>query len=163
MVHENNYRFEPKTTVMATKEKEALITLVSSILILFFYSLYVYNTSLDGHWERINDFHFWGKTFLILIPVTIVTQLVIHILFAIIRSAVSKEEDASFMDERDKLIDLKSIRVSHWIFAFGFFLAMTSQALSMEPWVMFITLIGSGFLSSSIAQIAKIYFYRKGV
>lgn len=148
---------------MATKEKESFITLISSILILFFYSLYVYNTSLKGHWERINDFHFWGKAFLILIPVTIVVQIVIHIIFAIFRSAVSKEDASSFKDERDKLIELKAIRISHWLFCFGFLLAMASQAMGMQPWVMFITLIGSGFLASSLSEIAKIYFYRKGV
>ena len=66
-------------------------------------------------------------------------------------------------DERDKLIELKSIRISHWIFIFGFMLAMGSLALGMKPYVMFLTLISSGFLASLASEVAKIIYYRKGV
>jgi hypothetical protein len=40
---------------------------------------------------------------------------------------------------------------------------MGSQAIGMKPWVMFITLIFSGFIAAIISEIAKIYFYRKGI
>jgi hypothetical protein len=42
-------------------------------------------------------------------------------------------------------------------------LAMGSQAIDMKPWVMFVTLISSGFLSSMVSELARFYFYRKGV
>lgn len=100
---------------------------------------------------------------MILIPVAIVTQIIIHIVFAIINKIVTNEDIPVIDDERDKLIELKSIRISHWIFTLGFMLAMGSQAIGMQPWVMFITLIGSGFLSGTISEGVKIYFYRKGV
>jgi len=65
-------------------------------------------------------------------------------------------------DERDKLIDLKAIRISHWIFTTGFLLSMVSQVIGMQPWVMFITLIASGFIAGFAAEITKLYLYRKG-
>ncbi|MBK6525203.1 MAG: hypothetical protein IPG07_06365 [Crocinitomicaceae bacterium] len=65
-------------------------------------------------------------------------------------------------DERDKLIELKTIRISHWIFTAGFLAAMSTQAMGMEPWTMFVTLIASGFLGAVISGSAKIYFYRRG-
>lgn len=98
-----------------------------------------------------------------MIPIAIVAQIIIHIIFAIINKMVTNEDMPTTDDERDKLIELKSIRISHWIFTIGFMLAMGSQAIDMKPWVMFVTLISSGFLSSMVSELARFYFYRKGV
>ena len=145
------------------KEKTILVSVISMILILGLYSLYVYHKYVAGNLDIINDFSFWGKAFLILIPVTIVSQIIIHIIFAIIDKIVTNEDISSITDERDKLIELKAIRISHWIFIFGFLLSMGSQAIGMRPWVMFIILIFSGFIAAIVSEIAKIYFYRKGI
>ncbi|MBK8343825.1 MAG: hypothetical protein IPL12_11235 [Bacteroidetes bacterium] len=148
---------------MEGKEKQIVVTLINTIIIFGCYILYVYNTYLEHDASLLNDNAFWGKTFLIFIPVAIVAQIVLHIVFAIINGIVTKEQMSSMTDERDKLIELKAIRISHWIFTFGFLIAMGSQAMGMETSVMFATLVTSGFLSAIISESAKIYFYRKGV
>jgi VanZ family protein len=148
---------------MDIKEKRILISLISSVLIMFFYVLYVYNRQIAGNPDILNDFRFWGKSFLILIPVGIVAQIIIQIGFAIFMSATSKEEIDPIEDERDKLIELKAIKISHYLFLIGFMLAMGSLALGMKPWVMFVVLISSGFIASIVNEIARLYFYRKGV
>lgn len=147
---------------MEQKEKQTLVTLITLILIYGFYSLYVYNKYIAVNPEIINDFTFWGKAFLVLVPVAIVAQIILHIVFAIVNKIVTNEDVSSLSDERDRLIELKSIRISHWIFTFGFLIAMGSQAAGMEPWVMFFTLITSGFVSGIASESAKFYFYRKG-
>jgi hypothetical protein len=147
---------------MDNKEKQILVTLISMILIFGCYSLYVYNKYIAENFDIVNDFRFWGKTFLILIPVTIVSQIIIHIVFAIINKIVTNEDMSTLSDERDKLIDLKAIRISHWIFTAGFMLSMVSLVIGMPPYAMFITLVASGFVASIVSEIAKIYFYRKG-
>lgn len=147
---------------MEPKERQTLVTLIATILIFVIYSLVVYNKYIAVNPEIINDFRFWGKAFIVLIPVAIVAQIIIHIVFAIINKIVTNEDIPTRDDERDKLIELKSIRISHWIFTLGFFLAMGSQAVSMQPWVMFFILIASGFLSGIISEVARFYFYRKG-
>jgi hypothetical protein len=76
---------------------------------------------------------------------------------------VTNEDMATGTDERDKLIELRAIRISHWIFTMGFLIAMGSQAIGMQPGTMFILLISSGFISSMASEIAKIYFYRNGI
>jgi hypothetical protein len=144
------------------REKRILVTLISSMLILGFYSLYVYQKYMAGNLDVINDFRFWGKAFLILIPVSIVAQIIIHIVFFIINKIVTNEDIPTITDERDKLIELKAIRISHWVFIFGFLLSMGSQAFGMPPFIMFITLIYSGFIAAIASEIAKIYYYRKG-
>jgi len=147
---------------MENKEKQVLVTTISLILIFLCYSLYVYNTSIVDNFNIINNFKFWGKSFLILIPVTIVAQIVIHIIFAIVNKIVTNEDMETKTDERDKLIELKALRISHWVFTGGFLLSMVSLVLEMPPYMMFLMLISSGFLSGLASGIAKIYFYRKG-
>jgi len=147
---------------MYQKEKQIIVSIISSVLILGIYSFYVYNKYMVGNPDIINDFKFWGKTFMILIPIAIVAQIAIHIVFSIINKIVTNEDMETRSDERDKLIELKAIQISHWIFTVGFMLSMGALAVGMQPWVMFVTLISSGFVSAIISEIAKLYFYYKG-
>jgi hypothetical protein len=148
---------------MGQQEKQSIVSIIGSMLVIGFYSLYIYRNYLAGNAELLNDFQFWGKSFLWLIPVGIIVQIVIHILFAIASRIVTGEDISDFSDERDKLIELKSIRISHWIFIFGFMLSMGSLALGMKPYIMFLTLLSSGFIASLASEVAKIIYYRKGV
>jgi len=147
---------------MYKKEKRILVSVISTIIILGVYSLNVYYKYLAENPELINDFKFWGKNFLILIPIMIVAQIVIHIIFYIINRIVAKQDIPDITDERDKLIELKAIRVSHVTFCLGFVLAMGSQAIGMQPYVMFLTLIASCFIAGLAESITQIYFYSKG-
>ena len=148
---------------MGHQEKQSIVSIIGSVLVIGFYSLYVYRNYIQADMELLNDFQFWGKSFLYLIPVAIVVQIVIHIVFAIANRIITQEDMPDFTDERDKLIELKSIRISHWLFIIGFMLAMGSLAIGMKPYVMFLTLISAGFLSSLASEVAKIIYYRKGV
>lgn len=148
---------------MGHQEKQSIVSIIGSVLIIGFYTMYVYKNYVAGDPEILNDFQFWGKSFLWLIPIGIVVQIVIHILFAIGNRIVTQEDMPDITDERDKLIELKSIRISHWIFTVGFMLSMGSLAFGMKPYVMFITLLTSGFLASLTAEVAKIIYYRRGV
>jgi hypothetical protein len=149
---------------MDIKEKRILLSLVSSVLIMLIYASYVYNSHIAGNQDILNDFKFWGKSFLYLTPIAIGAQIVIQIVFAIFVHIMQKDEEIDPIDdERDKLIELKAIKISHYIFIVGFMLAMGALALGMQPWVMFVVLISSGFVASTVNEIARLYFYRKGV
>ena len=148
---------------MDLKEKRILISLIASVLIFAIYAWYVYSKYVAGNIEIVNDFHFWGRSFLVLIPIAIVSQIIIHIVFAIFHKITTGEDPDTIDDERDKLIELKSIKISHYLFIAGFALAMGSLTLRMQPWVMFVVLISSGFIASIVSEVARLYFYRKGV
>ena len=147
---------------MYQREKQILVSMITMVLILGSYSLYVYHKYLAGNSALLNDFKFWGKAYLILIPVSIAAQIIIHIIFFAINKIVTNECPPDISDERDKLIELKAIRIAHWTFIVGFILSMGSQAIGMQPWVMFVTLIYAGFIAAIVSESAKIYFYRKG-
>jgi hypothetical protein len=147
---------------MSYQEKQALVSLSGILLVLGLYGLYVFRHYPDTLLMMNNDFRFWGKAFLVLIPVMIVAQIIIHIIFAIINKIATDEDMPSIRDERDKLIELKALRVSHWTFIAGFLMSMGSQAMGMQPWVMFITLVAAGFLAPCVSALTKFYLYRKG-
>ena len=151
---------EPK---MYRKEIQIIVTLISTILIFGFYALYVYDKSVAGDPGIINDFKFWGKTFLVFIPIAIVAMIIIQIIFAIINKIVTKEDIPTKSDEMDKLIELKALRISHWTCMTGFIVAIGSQAFNLQPYWLFIILISSCFLSGIAESLAQIYYYRKGV
>ncbi|MBT3934579.1 MAG: hypothetical protein HOD63_07615 [Bacteroidetes bacterium] len=147
---------------METRERRILVSLVTTILVFVFYTFYIYKRQVVGNPEIVNDLQFWGKTFMLMIPVAIVAQIIMHILFAIINKIMANEDEPKINDERDKLIELKALKLSHWIFAAGFILAMGSQALGMKVWVMFVTLVVSGLLSTMLEEIIKLYYYKRG-
>jgi hypothetical protein len=148
---------------MSSQEKKSVLTIISSILIIGLYSLYVFNRYHDQILNSPNDFKFWATIVIIFIPVAIVGCIIIFILFSIINKILAKEDLPMMTDERDKLIELKAVRVSHWTFILGFFLSMLSQVIGMQPYVLFLTLVASGFAASIADEITKIYLYRKGV
>lgn len=147
---------------MFAREKQIIVSLIGSILILTFYSLHIYENFISGNPDILNSLQFWGESFIILIPIAIIVQIIIHIIFAIINKILTNEDPPKKNDERDKLIELKAIRISHWIFTAGFFIAMGTLAVNMPPYIMFLLLISSGFLASIFSDIAKIYYYRRG-
>lgn len=147
---------------MYNKEKQTLFTMFTSIIVMIIYGIIIYQKKVVPNPEIINDMQFWGKYFLLFIPVAIVSLIVCYIVFAIINKIVTNEDLEDVQDERDKLIELKSIRISHWIFTFGFIVAMATQALGKETWVMMVTLILAGTISSMVSELAKFIMYRKG-
>ena len=148
---------------MEGKEKQILVTVINTVVIFIAYAYYVYTKQLAHDPSLWNDAQFWGKTFIVLIPVAIVAQIVVHIIFSIINKIVTNEDMPMKDDERDKLIELKSIRVAHWIFTIGFLTAMITQAMGMEIGVMFITLVIAGSVSGVVSELVKLYYYRKGI
>jgi hypothetical protein len=107
-------------------------------------------------------FHFWGVAVVILIPVSIVANIAITIVFSIIYSIAMHEKVDSFADERDKFIEARAFRYAAYVFTFGFFLAMVSLVFNLSPSVMFIVLMGSGYVAGLVGNLSQIYLYGKG-
>lgn len=146
-----------------SKERRILVTLICLIIIPAIYWLRVYLKFIAGNPEIINNLQFWAKKFFLLIPVMIVAMIIIMIIFAIIHKVVTNEDLPSIEDEMDKLIQLKALRISHWSTILSVILAIGSQAVGMDTWVMMVVLIAGGFVAGIIESIAQIIYYRRGV
>ncbi|UKS24229.1 hypothetical protein LOZ80_21655 [Paenibacillus sp. HWE-109] len=148
---------------MSFQEKKNIVYLISNVLISMLYGIYVFQRYQEAAVDSTVTFKFWGVMILTLIPIAIVSRIIIHIVFSIIHTIATKEKEPSFSDELDKLIELKAIRNSHYVFAIGFALSMVPLAMDMSPSVMFVMLLLSGFVSEVVGTGTQLYLYRKGV
>ncbi|MFB7815555.1 hypothetical protein [Paenibacillus chitinolyticus] len=148
---------------MSYQEKKIFVSIISNILIFTLYTLYAVNKAEEGSITSASDFSFWGSFILVLLPVSIVAKIIIHIVFIIINKIATNEDEPSFEDELDKIIELKADRVSLYMFFFGFILSMIPLVTDLPTYLTFLVLILFGFLSDLLGRIAQLYFYRKGV
>ena len=147
---------------MSYHEKRAVVNMLSSVLITAIYSVYLYARYLANGGDFVNDPRFWAKAFLIFIPVSIVASILISIIFTIHYRLTTKEEEPSITDERDKLIELKGNRNALYVFSIGLILSMVTVAIGMPLYIMFITIIYSGLLSSVVDEMTQFTLYRRG-
>lgn len=148
---------------MSYQERQALVSIISTILIPAVYALYAapgYPAQTEPYSAEI--FRFWGQFVVILIAVSIVARIVIQIVFVILSTILTREEVSDRTDERDNLISLKSTRNAMWTFMIGFVLAMGSLIFDTQPSVMFVMLIGFGILSALVSDASELFFYRRG-
>ncbi|KGE16882.1 hypothetical protein [Paenibacillus wynnii] len=148
---------------MSYQEKKNIVSLLGSFLVFVLYGLYVFQKNPVGSIDSAYTFSFWGGVILVLIPVSIVAKIIITIVFNMIYRITTNETEPSFSDELDKLIELKATRNSHYVFTLGFLVAMGSLVIDMQPTVMFIILLFSGFVSEMVGGITQLYLYRRGV
>ncbi|MBT2730804.1 hypothetical protein J7E63_28760 [Bacillus sp. ISL-75] len=148
---------------MTYQEKKSIVSLFSAILIFGSYCLYMYPRYPGGGLESTETFRYWGSFVLILTLFSIVSHIIISIIFNIVYRITTREKEPTFADELDKLIDLKANRNSFFVFIVGFLLAMGSLFIYQPSQVMFIILIISGFISDVTGSVTKFYHYRKGV
>jgi hypothetical protein len=124
----------------------------------------VYQQYLGGSVNLAEDLRFWGIVILIFVPVSVVARIIIEIVFNIVNTIVTKEEeDPSFSDERDKLIELKATRISYGVVGAGFLLSMVSLVMEMPPFVMLNIVFCSFNVAQIVEDLAQLYFYRRGV
>lgn len=147
---------------MSYHEKRAVISMISSVLITLIYSVYLFQRYLAGNDELLFDLRFWGSAFLIFILVSIVAKIIITIVFTIHYRLTMKEEEPSFSDERDQIIELKATRNASYAFSIGVVLSMASLVINMPLYIMFTLLVYSGLLSSVVDDLTQFYLYRRG-
>jgi hypothetical protein len=147
---------------MSAHERQATVSLLSTLLLAAFFLAYVLPRYPSGNPYAPEVFHFWGWVVVILVPVSIVANIAVSIVFSIIYTMATQEQASSFADERDKFIELRALRNALYVFTCGFFLAMVTLAIGMPPSVMFIVLMCSGYGSGLVGNISQLYLYRQG-
>jgi hypothetical protein len=127
------------------------------------------------------DIKFWAGTILIYIGIGSVANVIVQIVFHIVLSVsiavketiergqsddkeIEKRINSDMVeDEMDRLISLKSMRISFFVAGLGFMAGLIAIILNYSAVVMlnilFITFSGGSVLEG----FAQIYYYRKGV
>jgi hypothetical protein len=165
---------------MSYQEKRTVISIITGLFVLAAYCCYVYVKHQSGT-VAADDIKFWAGTMLIFIGIGIIANIIIQIVFHIMLSiAIAMKEEVRngkcdddkiertvrneiVEDEMDKLINLKSMRVSFGIAGTGFIAALMSLILNCTPAVMLNILFISFSAGSLIEGFTQLYFYRRGV
>ena len=161
---------------MSYQEKRTITSMVSGVLVLAAYCIYVFGKYNAGAIDPAN-LKFWSTTMLIFIGIgvvgTIVIQIVFHILLAMAITIKEKKcddehinktiESSMVEDEMDKIIELKSLRAGFIFAGIGFVLALIALTLGYSAPVMLNVLFISFSLGSLSEGVLSLYYYRKGV
>ena len=147
---------------MSAHERQAIVSMLTTLLLAVFFVGYLLPRYPAGNPYAPEVFHFWGLAFVILVPVSIVANIAVSIVFSIVHTMATREKASSFADERDRFIELQALRNALFAFTAGFSLAMGALAIGMPPSLMFIVLMSSGYGSGLVGIISQVYLYRKG-
>jgi hypothetical protein len=165
---------------MSYQEKRTITNIVTGAAVLAAYLLYAFGKTGPGVTAP-EDWKAWAATMLVFIGIGIVAIIVIQIVFHILLSIAiavqkqvrtgkcdDKEVESAIKadmveDERDKLIELKSSRISFGFGGMGFIAGLLALVLGYSPVVM-INLIFLSFSAGSIVEgLAQLLYYRRGV
>ena len=105
-----------------------------------------------------------GRTILlVVIGGGIVTSIVAAILVNIVLAIAANDPSPSMAtDERDKLIQLKSMTLATYGLGVGFVLSMVALALGQSAFVVINLIVFSGALADILGSVVKIVIYRRG-
>ena len=146
---------------MTYQEKKSMTIIATSIVLSALYFHRVNQVYVDRGAD-INPLTFWSGAILLIIPIGIAFHVVTQVILAVIYKVTTGESPPSIEDERDKLIELKSLRVNHYSFLLGFFVAMLLALRGSSMTIFFVALIISMTVSGLLAEITKYYLYKRG-
>ena len=164
---------------MSYQEKRIVVSIFSGLFIVGAYFLYT-SSKIQAGTAAADDVRFWAIAMLMFIGLgiaaTIIIQIIFHILLSIglaIKEGIKngkvddKEIERSIgaemvTDERDRLIELKSMRIGFTAAGIGFVASLLSIILHHSPVVMMNILFVSFSVGSILEGVTQIYFYRRG-
>ncbi len=147
---------------MSVKEKRIIATLISNLLVFAVYFVIVLRMYQDGRFDGEDGARLVGQSILILIGAQIVANIIVSIIVAIIHAISTREEEPDITDERDKLIELRALRLSFLLFGGTFAGAIASLALGSTYFFAFQVMIVAGAVSDVVGQAYRLRLYRRG-
>lgn len=144
---------------MSYQEKRSYAQIVGNITGFIIYFLFIVDLNTISEIDQIT----FGKYLFLIVPVLVITQVIVKILFDIVNNTHTKGEEPSFVDEYDQMIELKSVRNFMFVFVFGFFATMLGLWFNLSLATAFLIMLGFIFIAGSTLELSYIYFYRRGV
>lgn len=165
---------------MSYQEKRSVVSIFTAILTLGSYCAYAHG-KMQSDAIATDQLNIWAGIMLMFIGIGIAAAMVIQLIFHFLLSVTvavqekrqkgicdetemeRKIESDMVTDERDKLIELKSMKVGFIVISIGFVIALISQVLNHSSAVMLNIVFISFYASAIIGGLIQIYYYRKGV
>ena len=147
---------------MSIKEKRIIGTLISNVLIFAAYLIIIIGMYQDGRFDGDDAARLVGQSILILIGAQIIGNIIVSIAVAIIHAIATREQEPDITDERDKLIELRALRLSFLLFGMTFVGGIAALAFGSTYFVAFQVLIAAGAISDVIGNLFRLRLYRRG-
>lgn len=165
---------------MSYQEKRTITSIFSGLLVLAAYCIYAFGRVRAGIVDP-GDLKFWAVTMLVFIGIgigaTIIIQIIFHIFFSVsvaVQKSIQenncdeKEIEKSITletieDERDKLIELKSMRVGFALAGIGFVGGLLALVLNYAPEITLNIFFFSFSVGSLCEGAAQLIYYRRGL
>jgi hypothetical protein len=174
---------------MSYQQKKTLVSVVSGIILFISYCVLILPKYQIA--ENSSDLKFWAISILSFIGVSIVVNIIIQIIFHIllsvsiavkeqVKNEIEKEITGTksnektmenvidkkikmemIEDERDKMIELKSLRVGYYISGVGIIASIFVLVIGLTPAIMLNVLFLSVMLGAIVEGIVQYYFYSK--
>jgi len=158
---------------MSFNSKKTIASMAAGVILIAAYIFY----ALSERSPAPEDLKSWAIAMLVFIGISVAAVIVVQVLFhvaAAIRIAVKEQEKddkkieknlSSLMveDERDKLINLKSSRVTSVFAGIGFIAALVGLAFGISSVFALHILFGSFSVGCIVEGFVSVYFYEKGV
>jgi len=149
---------------MSFQEKNISVSLTTFTVILGFYLVRMFQMIQSESFNSTHIFRLWGIIALLAVLGTILATIFTHIFGGVIHK-IKTNEDPHFediQDERDQFIELRGTRVAYTFSSIGVALSMLTFVFGQPPLVMFSLLIFFGVLAQIVADIWRLYLYRRG-
>jgi len=148
---------------MSYQEKRAIASIISSVIMFGIYYMIIYRMYRDGSFAGADAGSLLGKSVLILIAGGIILHIIVTIICNILFALAERECNPSYVvDERDKLIELRSMRFSEWVTGLGFVLSMIALAMGQPAFLVINLIVGAFALGSVMGSVAMLAIHRKG-
>ena len=158
---------------MTYNSKKYITSMAAGIITVAAYIVY----ALSQHAPTPEDITAWAKLMLVFIGIGVAAQIVIQILFHIMLSiriaAREHEQDDKTVgriiastvveDERDKLINLKALRIGYICAGAGLLIALFALAGGAPVVIALHIVVGSAAAASLVEGCAGILFHERGV
>lgn len=149
---------------MSYREKQIIASLVSSILLFGGYFSVIHRMHEAGRLDGDDALSLLGKAILVLIGVGILIQIGLTVaLTAGPAILAGKRKADTVVDERDKLIELRGVKISETITGLGVITAMAALATNQSPILVFNLIIAAFALGGLVSNVAMLSVYRRHV
>ncbi len=148
---------------MSYQEKTIFVNLFTGTLVFAIFGYFMLQQYQGGQFVGDEGAQLIGKSILWLIGGGIIINIIAHIGFNIAYAIVKREANPSFVvDERDKLIELRALRVAYYVLGAGFVGGMAALAMGYGVFVTFNIIIVSFFISGVAEGLTQLFLYRRG-
>ncbi len=148
---------------MNAEVKGIYASITSTVLIFTAYAYVVSGMFAEGRFAGPDGLALLGKAILVLIFGGIVVHVIVMVLAHFVVAIFEQDGAPSqVVDERDKLIELRGLRVSFYVFGAGYVGSMVALAMGMSAFGVFNLMLAFCAIAGLVEALLRLALYRKG-